>query len=60
VSPAARPPGERWPDARGGPIPVGAVVEQTGVDIDLGALGSRLGKHGVVLRRGATRLVLQG
>jgi hypothetical protein len=35
------------------------VVEQTGVDIELGALGSRLAKHGVVLRRSATRLVVR-
>jgi hypothetical protein len=48
-----------WRDAEGTPIPVGAVVEQTGVDLQLGALRSRLGKQGRVLRRSATRLVVR-
>jgi hypothetical protein len=38
---------------------VGAVVEQTGVNLQLSTLRSRLGKHGVVLRRSATRLVVR-
>jgi hypothetical protein len=59
VSETARPPGERWRDEEGTPITVGAVVEQTGVDIELGALRSRVGKHAVVLRRSATRLVVR-
>jgi hypothetical protein len=39
-----------------------AVVEQTGVDLQLGALRSRLGKlgkQGRVLRRSATRLAVR-
>jgi hypothetical protein len=35
------------------------VVEQTGVDLQLGTLRSRLGKQGLVLRRSATRLVVR-
>lgn len=46
-------------DADGTPIPMGAVVEQTGVDLQLGALRSRLGKQARVLRRSATRLVVR-
>jgi hypothetical protein len=38
---------------------MGAVVEQTGVDLQLGALRSRLGKQARVLRRSATRLVVR-
>ncbi|HET9254079.1 MAG TPA: hypothetical protein VFO16_02610, partial [Pseudonocardiaceae bacterium] len=53
-----QPPADRWLDAEGIPIPVGAVVEQTTVDIELGALRSRLGERGLVLRRSATRLVV--
>jgi hypothetical protein len=41
------------------PITVGARVEQASVDIELGALRSRLGKRGLVLRRSATRLVVR-
>jgi hypothetical protein len=36
-----------------------AVVEQTGVDLQLGALRSRLGKQARVSRRSATRLVVR-
>jgi hypothetical protein len=42
----------------GTPITVGAVVEQTTVDIELGALPSRVGQPGQVLRRSAPRLVV--
>jgi len=59
MSGTAQPPGERWRDANGTPIMVGARVEQTSVDIELGALCSRLGKQGQVLRRSATRLVVR-
>jgi hypothetical protein len=59
VNGTAQPPADRWLDAQGTPIPVGAVVEQTGVDIELGALRSRLGKQGLVVRRSATRLVVR-
>jgi hypothetical protein len=54
-----RPPDKRWLDANGTPITVGAVVEQTQVDIELGALRSRHGKQGQVIRRSATRLVVR-
>lgn len=54
-----QPPGERWRDVEGTPITVGARVEQTDVDIERGALRSRLGKQGLVLRRSATRLVVR-
>jgi hypothetical protein len=59
VSPTARPPTERWLDVHGTPITVGARVEQTSVDIELGALRSRLGTQGDVLRCSATRLVVR-
>jgi hypothetical protein len=36
-----------------------AVVEQTGVDLQLDALRSRLDKQARVLRRSATRLVVR-
>ncbi|HET9255417.1 MAG TPA: hypothetical protein VFO16_09475 [Pseudonocardiaceae bacterium] len=42
----ATPDHDPWRDTDGTPIPVGAVVEQTTVDIELGALRFRLGKHG--------------
>ena len=48
-----------WRDVEGTPITVGARVEQASVDIELGALRSRVGKHAVVLRRSATRLVVR-
>ena len=54
-----RPPDQRWLDAEGIPITVGAVVEQTGMDIEAGALRSRAGKQGQVVRRSATRLVVR-
>jgi hypothetical protein len=38
---------------------VNARVKHTGVDAELGALRSRLGKQGQVLRRSATRLVVR-
>jgi hypothetical protein len=38
---------------------VRAQIEQTDIDTELGALRSRLGKRGVVLRRSATRLVVR-
>jgi hypothetical protein len=37
---------------------VGARVEQTGIDAELGSLRSRLGKRGWVLRRSPTLLVV--
>lgn len=48
-----------WRDGEGTPIPVNARVKHTGVDAELGALRSRLGKQGQVLRRSATRLVVR-
>lgn len=48
-----------WQDAHGVHIPVQARVEQTEIDAALGAVRSRLGKRGVVLRRSATRLVVR-
>ena len=59
VNGRARPVLESWRDVDGTPITVGCRVEQTGVDTELGALRSRLGKQGQVLRRGATRLVVR-
>jgi hypothetical protein len=59
VNGTIRPPDQRWLDADGIPITVGAVVEQTGIDIELGALRSRQGKQGQVLRRSAIRLVVR-
>ncbi len=59
MSGTAQPPDDRWLDVDGAPIPVGAVVEQTGIDTELGALRSRLGKQGQVLCRSATRLVVR-
>ncbi|HET9255496.1 MAG TPA: hypothetical protein VFO16_09870 [Pseudonocardiaceae bacterium] len=59
MSGTARPPGQRWRDEEGTSITVGAVVEQTGVDLQLSALRSRLDKQGQVLRRSATRLVVR-
>src|SRR5262249_45414177 len=59
VSAPAKPDRDPWRDAEGTPIPVGAVVEQTGIDVELGALRSRQGKRGQVLRRSATRLVVR-
>ncbi|HET9256543.1 MAG TPA: hypothetical protein VFO16_15285 [Pseudonocardiaceae bacterium] len=54
-----RPARDPWCDVNGTPIPIGARVEQTAVDIELGALRSRLGKPGRVLCRSATRLVVR-
>ncbi|MBV8992333.1 MAG: hypothetical protein JO287_01205 [Pseudonocardiales bacterium] len=48
-----------WRDTDGTPITVGCRVEQTGIDVELGALRSRLGKHGQVLRGSADRLVVR-
>jgi hypothetical protein len=59
VNPTIRPPDQRWLDAEGTPITVGAVVEQTGMDIEAGALRSRVGNQGQVVRRSATRLVVR-
>jgi hypothetical protein len=59
VNGTIRPPEQRWLDEHGTPITVGAMVEQTGIDIELGALRSRQGKHGQVIRRSATRLVVR-
>jgi hypothetical protein len=59
MSGKARPAYDRWPDVDGRPVPLGARIEQTGVDAELGALRSRLGKQGQVLRRSATRLVVR-
>jgi hypothetical protein len=52
-------PDEQWRDVDGTLITVGARVEQTDVNTELGALRSRLGKQGLVLRRSATRLVVR-
>ena len=47
---------DRWRDADGTHVPVGAWVEQIGSDARMGALRSRLGQRGQVSGRGATRL----
>src|SRR5262245_53538164 len=59
VSGRARPAEDMWHDAEGTPIAVNAHIEQTGIDTELGALHSRLGKRGRVLRRSATLLVVR-
>ncbi|MGH3695871.1 MAG: hypothetical protein ACRDRX_18090 [Pseudonocardiaceae bacterium] len=59
VNRQTRPADDLWRDAEGTPIPVDAHIEQTGIDAELGALRSRLGKRGRVLRRSATRLVVR-
>ncbi|MGH3696513.1 MAG: hypothetical protein ACRDRX_21400 [Pseudonocardiaceae bacterium] len=50
---------DRWRDARGTHIPVGARVEQAGTDARRGALCSRLGQRGEVIGRGTTRLLVR-
>jgi hypothetical protein len=47
---------DRWRDADGTHIPVGAQVEQIDSDARRGALRSRLGQRGRVTGRGTTRL----
>lgn len=47
---------DRWRDADGTHVPVGAQVEQTEVDARMGAPRSRLHRRGQVTSRGATRL----
>ena len=55
----SRPAYDRWRDAAGVSIPLGARVEQVLVDRPHGALPSRLGKQGQVIRRSrGTRLVV--
>jgi hypothetical protein len=49
---------DRWRDANGTDIPVGAQVEQTEVDARRGTLRSRLHVCGQVTSRGTTRLVV--
>jgi polyphosphate kinase 2 (PPK2 family) len=48
----------RWRDANGTHVPVGAQVEQTEVDARRRALRSRLHACGQVTSRGTTRLVV--
>ncbi|MGH3897149.1 MAG: hypothetical protein ACRDTA_02635 [Pseudonocardiaceae bacterium] len=48
-----------WRDVDGTHIPLGCCVEQVEVAKEHGALRSRLGKRGPVLRRSATRLVVR-
>jgi len=47
-----RPAYDRWRDVDGTPIPEGCQVEQVLIDRSQGALRSRLGKQGTVVRRG--------
>ena len=47
---------DRWRDTDGVHVPVGARVEQTGIDARMGALRSRLGQSRQVTGRGTTRL----
>ncbi len=49
---------DRWRDANGTHVRVGARVEQTKVDARMGALRSRLHARGQVTSRGTTRLVV--
>lgn len=50
---------DRWHDVDGIHVPVGAGVEQTGIDARLAALRSRLYRRGQETSRGATRLVVR-
>jgi hypothetical protein len=50
---------DRWRDADGTHVPVGAWVEQTETDARRGALRSRLHIQGLVTGRGTTRLVVR-
>ncbi|MGH3935736.1 MAG: hypothetical protein ACRDS1_12305 [Pseudonocardiaceae bacterium] len=50
---------DRWRDAQGTHIPVGAHIEQAGTDARMGALSSRLGQRGEVIGRGTTRLLVR-
>lgn len=50
---------DRWRDAQGIHVPVGACIEQAGTDARMGALRSRLGRRGEVIGRGTTRLVVR-
>jgi len=54
-----RSPGELGRDVNGTPIVVGTRVEQTGTDAQQGALRSRQGQQGQVLRRSATHMVVR-
>ena len=49
---------DRWHDANGTHVPVGAQVEQTEVDARRGALRSRLQARSQVTSRGTPRLVV--
>ncbi|MGH3696809.1 MAG: hypothetical protein ACRDRX_22975 [Pseudonocardiaceae bacterium] len=49
---------DRWRDANGTHVPLGAQVKQTEVDARKGALRSRLHVCGQVIGRGTTRLVV--
>ncbi|MDQ3764928.1 MAG: hypothetical protein M3460_26485 [Actinomycetota bacterium] len=50
---------DRWRDVAGTHVPVGARVEQVGVDACMGAPRSRLQARGQVTGRGTTRLVVR-
>ncbi|MGH3900871.1 MAG: hypothetical protein ACRDTA_22030 [Pseudonocardiaceae bacterium] len=50
---------DRWRDAQGIHVSVGARVEQAGTDARMGALRSRLGQRGEVIGRGTTRLLVR-
>lgn len=54
-----RPVYDPWRDADGAPIPQQCRIEQVVVDKERGALPSRLHKHGQVLGRGTTRVIVQ-
>jgi len=48
-----------WRDAHGHPIPPQCRIEQVAVDKNYGALPSRLHRHGQVVSRGLTRLIVR-
>jgi hypothetical protein len=50
---------DRWRDVDGTRLPVGARVEQAGIDARTGALRSRLGRRGEMTSRGTTQLVMR-
>lgn len=50
---------DRWRDVDGTHVPVGARVEQVGIDARMGALRSQLHAGGLVTSRGTTRLVVR-
>lgn len=57
--PRPRRPFDPWGDIDGAPIPPQCRIEHVEIDKMLGALPSRLHRHGQVLGRGTTRLIVQ-